>query len=65
MGVGLYLESRVAVCVDFFHRSLVDDAIVVVENIHRHMTLGGRTLQQAIPAAVDEVGGPPYSRRSR
>ncbi len=37
---------------------LVDDAIVVVENIHRHMGLGGRTLVQAIPTAVDEVGGP-------
>ncbi len=37
---------------------LVDDAIVVVENIHRHMRRGGRTLLQAIPAAVDEVGGP-------
>jgi len=37
---------------------LVDDAIVVVENIHRHMALGDRKLLQAIPAAVDEVGGP-------
>ncbi len=37
---------------------LVDDAIVVVENIHRHMTLGGKSLSQAIPRAVDEVGGP-------
>lgn len=37
---------------------LVDDAIVVVENIHRHLTMGGRSLLQAIPAAVDEVGGP-------
>jgi multidrug efflux pump subunit AcrB len=37
---------------------LVDDAIVVVENIHRHMRRGGRTLLQAIPGAVDEVGGP-------
>ena len=37
---------------------LVDDAIVVVENIHRHMALGGKTLGQAIPVAVDEVGGP-------
>jgi len=37
---------------------LVDDAIVVVENIHRHMALGERKLLQAIPAAVDEVGGP-------
>jgi len=37
---------------------LVDDAIVVVENIHRHMQMGGRSLTEAIPAAVDEVGGP-------
>ena len=37
---------------------LVDDAIVVVENIHRHLHLGGRTLLEAIPLAVDEVGGP-------
>jgi multidrug efflux pump subunit AcrB len=37
---------------------LVDDAIVVVENIHRHMALGGRSLREAIPEAVGEVGGP-------
>ncbi len=37
---------------------LVDDAIVVVENIHRHMLMGGRKLLEAIPIAVDEVGGP-------
>jgi len=38
---------------------LVDDAIVVVENIHRHQGLyPGRTLTQIIPGAVDEVGGP-------
>ena len=37
---------------------LVDDAIVVVENIHRHMSMGGKKLLEAIPAAVDEVGGP-------
>ncbi|HHW4680681.1 MAG TPA: efflux RND transporter permease subunit, partial [Xylella taiwanensis] len=37
---------------------LVDDAIVVVENIHRHMVQGVRTLREAIPLAVDEVGGP-------
>ena len=38
---------------------LVDDAIVVVENIHRHMALRpGVPLLQLIPAAVDEVGGP-------
>ncbi|MFA7387407.1 MAG: efflux RND transporter permease subunit [Thiohalobacteraceae bacterium] len=37
---------------------LVDDAIVVVENIHRHMQMGGKTLSESIPYAVDEVGGP-------
>ncbi len=37
---------------------LVDDAIVVVENIHRHIQLGARDLLEAIPRAVDEVGGP-------
>ncbi len=37
---------------------LVDDAIVIVENIHRHMARGGKTLREAIPPAVDEVGGP-------
>ncbi len=38
---------------------LVDDAIVVVENIHRHQALyPGRALAQIIPGAVDEVGGP-------
>jgi multidrug efflux pump subunit AcrB len=38
---------------------LVDDAIVVVENIHRHMGFGGSsTLGELIPRAVDEVGGP-------
>ncbi len=38
---------------------LVDDAIVVVENIHRHQALSpGLPLRSIIPAAVDEVGGP-------
>jgi multidrug efflux pump subunit AcrB len=38
---------------------LVDDAIVVVENIHRHQQLEpGKPLRDIIPAAVDEVGGP-------
>jgi multidrug efflux pump subunit AcrB len=37
---------------------LVDDAIVVVENIHRHQVLGGKSLAEAIPPAVAEVGGP-------
>ena len=37
---------------------LVDDAIVVVENIHRHLQAGKASLLEAIPLAVDEVGGP-------
>ena len=38
---------------------LVDDAIVVVENIHRWHTLEPeRSLWELIPKAVDEVGGP-------
>ncbi|MGL4192321.1 MAG: efflux RND transporter permease subunit [Vibrio sp.] len=37
---------------------LVDDAIVVVENIHRHMAFGKHRLTELIPSAVDEVGGP-------
>jgi multidrug efflux pump subunit AcrB len=38
---------------------LVDDAIVVVENIHRHQHLDPhKPLRAIIPAAVDEVGGP-------
>ena len=37
---------------------LVDDAIVVVENIHRHRSLKAGPLSALIPGAVDEVGGP-------
>jgi len=37
---------------------LVDDAIVVVENIHRRRALEPGALEGVIPAAVDEVGGP-------
>lgn len=37
---------------------LVDDAIVVVENIHRRMQLDNKPLVEVIPAAVDEVGSP-------
>jgi multidrug efflux pump subunit AcrB len=38
---------------------LVDDAIVVVENIHRHQQLTPHApLREIIPRAVDEVGGP-------
>src|SRR5690606_39475588 len=36
---------------------LVDDAIVVVENIHRHQSLHpDKALRELIPAAVDAVG---------
>ena len=42
---------------------LVDDAIVVVENINRHMGLHpGVDLGELIPRAVDEVGGPDHPR---
>jgi len=37
---------------------LVDDAIVVVENIHRRAMLERAPIAEVIPAAVDEVGGP-------
>ncbi len=37
---------------------LVDDAIVVVENIYRHMAMGDRSPEVAAVEAVDEVGNP-------
>jgi multidrug efflux pump subunit AcrB len=37
---------------------LVDDAIVIVENVHRHLSTGKGSITEIIPAAVDEVGGP-------
>jgi multidrug efflux pump subunit AcrB len=37
---------------------LVDDAIVVVENIHRHYRLGWTNPRQATVYATDEVGNP-------
>jgi multidrug efflux pump subunit AcrB len=37
---------------------LVDDAIVVVENIHRHRGMHTGEIGAVIPPAVDEVGGP-------
>ena len=37
---------------------LVDDAIVVVENIYRHMKLGRNTPEMAAVEGVDEVGNP-------
>lgn len=37
---------------------LVDDAIVVVENIYRHLRMGNRPPEEAAIAGVDEVGNP-------
>ena len=37
---------------------LVDDAIVIVENIHRHLSIDPGSISEIIPVAVDEVGGP-------
>ena len=37
---------------------LVDDAIVVVENVHRHLQLGWTAPRQATVYATDEVGNP-------
>jgi len=37
---------------------LVDDAIVIVENIHRRISISKRPIREVIPAAVDEVGTP-------
>lgn len=37
---------------------LVDDAIVVVENIYRHLRMGDRAPEVASVEAVDEVGNP-------
>jgi multidrug efflux pump subunit AcrB len=37
---------------------LVDDAIVVVENIYRHLRMGDRPPEQAAIDGVDEVGNP-------
>ncbi|HLP42689.1 MAG TPA: efflux RND transporter permease subunit, partial [Fibrobacteria bacterium] len=37
---------------------LVDDAIVVVENIYRHLSMGKRRPEEAAIEGVDEVGNP-------
>ncbi|SOD40885.1 multidrug efflux RND transporter permease subunit [Nitrosovibrio sp. Nv4] len=37
---------------------VVDDAIVVVENVERHMTKGGLSPKDAAKRAMDEVAGP-------
>ncbi|MGD9598178.1 MAG: efflux RND transporter permease subunit [Steroidobacteraceae bacterium] len=58
MAMGFTLNRVSLFALIFSIGILVDDAIVVVENIHRHMSQGGKTLREAIPPAVDEVGGP-------
>ena len=63
MAMGFTLNRVSLFALIFSIGILVDDAIVVVENIHRHMAgsngeRGGKTLREAIPPAVDEVGGP-------
>ncbi len=37
---------------------LVDDAIVVIENVYRHLQLGGTSPEAAAVEGVDEVGNP-------
>jgi len=37
---------------------VVDDAIIIVENIHRYFSMGDRPRRAAARAAVDEVGNP-------
>ena len=58
MAMGFTLNRVSLFALIFSIGILVDDAIVVVENIHRHMARGGKSLREAIPPAVDEVGGP-------
>ncbi len=58
-GLGFTLNRVSLFALIFSIGILVDDAIVVVENIHRHMQLyPGKRLTEVIPGAVDEVGGP-------
>jgi multidrug efflux pump subunit AcrB len=37
---------------------LVDDAIVIVENVHRRISISKRPIRDIVPVAVDEVGTP-------
>jgi len=57
MAMGFTLNRVSLFALIFSIGILVDDAIVVVENIHRHMAQGGKSLREAIAPAVDEVGG--------
>ena len=58
-GAGFTLNRVSLFALIFSIGILVDDAIVVVENIHRHRALAPNApLSTLIPQAVDEVGGP-------
>lgn len=58
-GIGYTLNRVSLFALIFAVGILVDDAIVVAENIHRHMLIHpDRPIRDLIPRAVDEVGGP-------
>jgi multidrug efflux pump subunit AcrB len=57
-GLGYSLNRITLFALIFSIGILVDDAIVVVENIYRHLQLGGRSPETAAVEGVDEVGNP-------
>jgi multidrug efflux pump subunit AcrB len=57
-GLGYSLNRITLFALIFSIGILVDDAIVVVENIYRHLQLGHRTPEAAAIEGVDEVGNP-------
>jgi len=62
-GLGALTINRVSLFALIFAIGiLVDDAIVIVENVHRHLSLGKGALSDVIPIAVDEVRGSHDSR---
>ena len=62
LGLGLHAQPGVAVCTHFSIGILVDDAIVVVENIHRHQKLSPtRRWRNSFPAQSMRWAAPPSS----
>ena len=57
-GLGYSLNRITLFALIFSIGILVDDAIVVVENIYRHLQMGGRPPEAAAVDGVDEVGNP-------
>ncbi|MBX6331734.1 MAG: efflux RND transporter permease subunit [Gemmatimonadaceae bacterium] len=57
-GLGYTLNRITLFALIFSIGILVDDAIVVVENIYRHLALGNRPPDEAAVEGVDEVGNP-------